>query len=184
MAELLTQPHSGSVDKFIAAIADDQKRADARAVLALMRELSGAEPRMWGSSIVGFDSYHYVYESGREGDWFVAGFSPRAANLTLYIMSGFAEEQALLERLGKHKIGKSCLYVKRLADIDEQVLRELVTRSIAFIRSRYAPTGGEPAKPAATKSAAKKPAKKSAKKPAAAKKPAKTPAKKSAGKRA
>lgn len=134
MAALKTQPTDNSVTDFLDSVEDEQKRADAYTIMELMREVTGEAPQMWGDSIVGYGSYHYVYESGREGDWFLAGFSPRKRNLTLYIMSGFDEYDALLDRLGKHSTGKSCLYVKRLSDVDEDVLRELVQKSVQHMR--------------------------------------------------
>lgn len=138
MAELKTKPTDEDVAKFLEGIDDERKRADARRVLEIMREVTGEEPRMWGPSMVGFGSYHYVYESGREGDWFLTGFAPRSRSLSLYIMAGFGEYDALLARLGKHKTGKSCLYVNRLADVDEEVLRELVRRSVEHMRREHA----------------------------------------------
>ncbi len=102
-----------------------------------MSEITGAEPRMWGDSMVGFDSYHYVYASGREGDWFITGFSPRRRNLSIYVMPGFSGVSDLMGRLGKHRTGKSCLYAKRLGDLDRTVLRELLERSVAEMRDRY-----------------------------------------------
>lgn len=174
MAELKTKAHAGSVEQFLAAIADAQQRADAEVVVDMMLELTECQPQMWGTSIIGFDSRRYVYETGRELDWFATGLSPRAKNLTLYIMGGFAEEQQLLARLGKHKVGKSCLYINSLADVDQKVLRELVQRSVEYIRDKYEPSAKQPAaekKPAAAKKAAAKKA--AAKQPAAAKKAAK-----------
>jgi hypothetical protein len=156
MAELKTKPHAGSVEKFLAAIADQQQRADAEVVVDMMRELTKCEPQMWGSSIIGFGSHHFVYDSGRELDWFATGLSPRARNLTLYIMGGFAEEQELLARLGKFKTGKSCLYINKLADVDQKVLRELVRRSVAYIRGKYEPTEKQPAKKKAAKKSARR----------------------------
>ena len=138
MSDLKTRKNDASVDAYIAAIDDERKRADAREVLELMREVTGEEPAMWGTGIVGFGSYHYVYESGREGDWPLTGFAARKTALTLYIMSGFEGEQELMERLGKHKTGKSCLYVKRLDDVDRDVLRELVARSVERKRAEDA----------------------------------------------
>ena len=132
-----TKPTGASVDAFLDSLADAQMQADCRAVAAMMAEVTGSEPRLWGSSIVGFGSYHYRYASGREGDFMLAGFAPRKRALTLYIMAGFAEYADLLARLGKHTTGKSCLYVKRLADVDQAVLRELVTRSVRYIRQKY-----------------------------------------------
>jgi hypothetical protein len=130
MAELKTQQTEADVTAFLNGIADEQRRKDCFRVAELMQELTGAEPRMWGASIVGFGHQHYRYESGREGDWFVVGFSPRKQNLTLYLTSGFEEHADLLARMGKHSIGKSCLYIKRLTDIDLPTLRALVTRSV------------------------------------------------------
>jgi hypothetical protein len=128
MAELKTKPTETSVESFLAGVADDARRADCRALVKLMKRVTKAKPRMWGPSIVGFGSYRYKYDSGREGEWFLAGFSPRKSDLTLYIMSGLGPHAALLGRLGKHKTGKSCLYLKRLADVDLDVLRELIER--------------------------------------------------------
>lgn len=137
MAKLKTTPTDASVDAYIDAVEDAQKREDCRAVAAMMAEATGAPARMWGSSIVGFGSYHYRYESGREGDFMETGFAARKRALTLYVMAGFSEYGDLLAKLGKHKTGKSCLYVKRLADVDQDVLREMVERSVAWIRARY-----------------------------------------------
>jgi hypothetical protein len=131
VAELKTQRNDGDVDAFLAGITDERRRRDAQAVCALMREVTGVEPTMWGTSIVGFGDYHYAYASGRSGEWFAVGFSPRKQNLTLYLTGGFDGYTELLGRLGKHSTGKSCLYVKKLADVDADVLRELVTRSYA-----------------------------------------------------
>jgi hypothetical protein len=131
MAELKTKPNDASVQDFLQAVADERKREDSFTVLELMREITGAEPRMWGDSVVGFGRYHYKYSSGHEGSWFLTGFAPRKQNLTLYIMSGFDGYDDLLARLGKHKTGKACLYINRLAEVDLEVLRELVARSVA-----------------------------------------------------
>jgi hypothetical protein len=135
MAELKTRKNDASVEAFIDAVDDDTKRQDCRVVIDMMREITGEEPAMWGDSIVGFGSYHYKYASGREGDWLLTGFSPRKQNLTLYIMSGFSDYEALLGKLGKHKTGKSCLYVKRLDDVDLGTLRELIEKSVKRQRS-------------------------------------------------
>ena len=142
MAELKTRPTDDDVAAFINNIADEQKRQDSQAILALMQDVTGAEPQMWGDSIVGFGSYHYKYASGREGDWFLTGFAPRKQNLTLYIMAGFEQYDTLLARLGKHKTGKSCLYLKRLADVDPNTLRELVRQSVAHMMATNYGTGG------------------------------------------
>jgi hypothetical protein len=130
MAELKTKPSNASVAAFLNAIPDETKRKDCRALVKMMQDATGAKPRMWGTSIVGFGSYHYTYASGREGDWPLTGFSPRKQDLTLYIMEGFARHGALLRRLGKHRTGKSCLYLKKLADVDLSVLETLVRESV------------------------------------------------------
>ena len=136
MAELKTQPTDGDVEAFLAAIPDERRRTDARAICALLSDLSGEPPVIWGTGLVGFGSYAYTYASGRSGEWFAVGFAPRKHALTLYIMDGFGGYEALLARLGPHKAGKSCLHVKRLADVDEDVLRELVARSLAHVLER------------------------------------------------
>jgi len=133
MAELKTKPNEESVIDFLQSVPDERKREDSFAILDLMKEVTGQEPKMWGDSIIGFGNYHYKYASGREGDWFVTGFSPRKQNLTLYIMSGFDEYEALLKKLGKYKTGKSCLYVNRLADVDMAVMKELIRKSVAHM---------------------------------------------------
>ena len=138
MAELKTKENDQSVEAFLSSIDDVQKQADCRALVAIMQEATGAAPRMWGDSIVGFGHYHYKYASGREGDWFLTGFAPRKQNLTLYIMAGFDNYEALLGKLGKHTTGKSCLYVKRLADVDMPVLTELVVESVAHMKASNA----------------------------------------------
>lgn len=126
MAENKTQPTGEPVEAFLARVADPQRRADCATVLAMMRRASGVEPVMWGSSIVGFGLYQYRYASGRTGDWPVIGFSPRKNDLTLYLMPGLAGQEALLAKLGKHKTGVSCLYLKRLSDVDLPTLEALV----------------------------------------------------------
>lgn len=130
MAELKTIPTKLSVDKFLKGIKDEQKRADCYEILVLMKKATKAQPKMWGTSIVGFGNYHYVYESGREGDWFIAGFSPRKQNLTLYMMGGFSQFEDLMKKLGKHSTGKGCLYINKLEDVDTKVLREIITKSV------------------------------------------------------
>lgn len=131
MAELKTKPTDADVEAFLAGIPDPQKRSDSLVLLDLFRAVTGEQPRMWGSSIVGFGDYHYAYASGREGDWFVTGFSPRKQNLTLYCMGSYEPHAELLARLGKHKLGKGCLYINRLRDVDLGVLRELVAATVA-----------------------------------------------------
>jgi len=130
MGGLKTRKNDASVAAFLARVGDEGKRADARELAELMERITGEPPRMWGPSIVGFGSYHYRYASGREGDWPLTGFSPRKQALTLYIMAGFKEYDGLLRKLGKHKTGQACLYVRRLADVDRGVLEEIVRRSV------------------------------------------------------
>lgn len=130
-----TRKTDASVQAFLESVEDPRKREDCFALVALMAEVTGHEARMWGDAIVGFGDYHYKYASGREGDWFLAGFAPRRQDLTVYITAGFDAYGPLLDRLGKHKTGKSCLYLKRLADVDLAVLRELVQRSVEHMRN-------------------------------------------------
>lgn len=135
MAELKTKVNDASVEAFLNTITDESKRQDAFTILAMMGEISGAEPKMWGSSIVGFGSYHYKYASGREGDWMQMGFSPRKQNLTIYIPGSMESHQATLAQLGKHSSGKGCLYIKRLKDVDLTVLRQLIATSMAHVQT-------------------------------------------------
>jgi hypothetical protein len=134
--ELKTKENEASVEDFLNAVADEQQRADAFAVTEMMRKATKSEPKMWGPAIVGFGSRKYKYPDGREMDWMVIGFSPRKANLTLYILDGSADQEKLLAKLGKHSTGKSCLYIKRLADVDQRVLKELVAASIKHMKSK------------------------------------------------
>ncbi|MFN8530406.1 MAG: DUF1801 domain-containing protein [Anaerolineae bacterium] len=127
-----TQETDQSVQAFLDTVEDEGKRKDAYALLQLMQGVTGFDARMWGPSIVGFGSYHYKYESGREGDSSLVAFSPRKQNLTVYISSGIDDLDELLGRLGKHKTGKGCLYINRLADVDQEVLKELVKRTVEF----------------------------------------------------
>lgn len=142
MSELKTKPTGQSVVDFINQVEDEVKREDCFKLLALMQEVTHEAPRMWGSTIVGFERYVYKYASGKTGEWPIVGFSPRKQNLSLYIMAGFDDYEELLAKLGKHKLGKSCLYVKRLADIDMEVLKELVSQSVQYMRETY-PRQGE-----------------------------------------
>ena len=135
MAELKTKLNNASVDKFLNTLKDEQKRADCYRILEIMKKVTKAEPKMWGTSIVGFGNYHYKYASGREGDWFTTGFSPRKQNLTLYVMGGFHGYEELLKKLGKHSLGGGCLYIKKLEDVDTKVLKELVGRSVKQAQS-------------------------------------------------
>ena len=138
MSDLKTRPNDTSVEEFLAAVENQRRRDDAYEVLELMKRVTGEEPVMWGGSIVGFGSYHYKYASGREGDWPVAGFSPRKQALTLYIMSGFREHDELMAKLGKHRTGKSCLYINKLEDVDTDVLEQLVRRSVEYVSENSA----------------------------------------------
>jgi hypothetical protein len=128
MAELKTKLTNASVDKFLKAVKDEQTRADCYQIIEIMNKATKAEPKMWGTSIIGFGNIHLKYESGRELDWFPIGFSPRKQNLTLYLMGGL-EQKELLDKLGKYSTGKGCLYIKKLADVDIKVLNKLVTTS-------------------------------------------------------
>jgi hypothetical protein len=136
MAENKTKPTSLSVPAFLDACTDEARRTDAKALAKLMQKVTGNEPAMWGPSIVGFDSYHYMYESGRQGDMPVVGFSPRKAANVLYGAIGFVGADALLAKLGKHTTGKGCLYIKKLADVDMKVLEALVEKAVAETRAR------------------------------------------------
>ena len=135
MTELKTKPTKKSVGEFLKKVEYPTKREDCKTILNLMKEITKEEPVMWGDSIVGFGSYHYKYASGREGDWFLVGFSPRKQNLTIYLMSGFEKYKEILNDLGKFKTGKSCLYINKLNDINMQKLRELVSESVKHLKS-------------------------------------------------
>ena len=130
MAELKTKRNKGDVKAFLNSVTVEKKRQDSFTILEMMKQVTGKEPEMWGDSIVGFGSYHYKYASGREADWMLTGFSPRKQSMTLYIMSGFDEYDLLLSKLGKHSTGKSCLYIKKVEDVDMDVLKELVKQSV------------------------------------------------------
>jgi hypothetical protein len=136
-SENKTKPTETSVDAFVSAVADERQREDALTIAAMMERLTGEKPKMWGPSIIGFGSYHYKYDSGREGDMCRIGFSPRKGQTVVYAMDGYADKEALMARLGKHKTGKSCLYIKKLADVDEAVLEEICTRSLAYMDEKY-----------------------------------------------
>src|SRR5689334_8434184 len=144
MAETNTKRTTESVKDFLNKISDDERRADCFHVAKIMEEVTGEKPKMWGPSIVGFGSYHFKYDSGREGDWLMTGFSPRKNDLTLYIMMGFEKHRDLMEQLGKHKTAKSCLYIKRLSDIHQPTLKKLIKASIKqlneYVASRTSKT--------------------------------------------
>ena|SRR5688500_1920681 len=137
MPKQKTKPTSVSVEHFLDKVLDEQVRDDCHALVTIMKNITGADPKMWGLSIVGFGSYHYKYESGHEGDACLTGFSPRKQNITLYVMPGATKHAALLGRLGKFKAGKGCIYIKKLADIDETVLKDLIKQSVDSLRTRY-----------------------------------------------
>lgn len=130
MSEMKTKPTNQSVKEFLNKVSDEERRADCFAVAKIMEEITGEKPKMWGPSIIGFGSYHYKYASGREGDWPIAGFSPRKKDLTVYLMVGFEKNGELMEKLGKHTTGKSCLYLKRLSDIHVPTLKKLIKTSV------------------------------------------------------
>ena len=136
MAENKTKPTEQNVAAFIDALTDPTRRAEAKVLIKLMQKATGEKPKMWGPSIIGFGSYHYTYDSGREGDMPLISFSPRKAATVLYNMTGFSDSEALLAKLGKHTTGKGCLYIKRLADADQKVLEALTVKSVAAMRAR------------------------------------------------
>ncbi|MDX1641322.1 MAG: DUF1801 domain-containing protein [Balneolaceae bacterium] len=137
MAENKTQPTDQSVSSFIEALDDQQKKADSYSLIELMKDVTGCEPKMWGPSMIGFDQYHYKYESGREGDFLKVGFSPRKREFSIYLMCNLEKNKDLLHKLGKHRTGKSCLYIKKLDDIDVDVLRELAEESVRYVDEKY-----------------------------------------------
>ncbi len=137
MSELKTKQNEASVDSFLDSVGSDRRREDSFTVLELMKRITGDEPRMWGAAIVGFGSYRYKYASGRSGEMPRIGFSPRKQSLTVYVMPGFSDYDELLSRLGKHRTGKSCLYINKLADIDMGVLEDLIRSALDAMRKKY-----------------------------------------------
>lgn len=137
MAEIKTKPTEVSAGAFIAAVEDPVRRADAQRVHDMLARLTGEPARMWGPTIIGFGQYHYKYDSGHEGVMCRLGFSPRKAELVLYVLTGTPEQAGLLARLGKHRTGKSCLYIRKLADVDEGVLEELAANALAYMNAKY-----------------------------------------------
>ncbi|MEX3007942.1 DUF1801 domain-containing protein [Hoeflea sp. TYP-13] len=135
--ELKTRPNNSSVEAFIAGVEDEKKRADSHELIKMMRRVTGEEPVMWGTAIIGFGTYRYTYANGRPAEMCATGFSPRKSALTLYIMPGFSAYDGLLSRLGRYKTGKSCLYIKRLSDVDPDILEELVDRAYRYMKDRY-----------------------------------------------
>jgi hypothetical protein len=136
MAELKTKQTTASVEEFLNSVADESRRKDCFRVLEIMKAATRTEPAMWGTSIVGFGRYRYKYESGTKGEWFLVGFSPRKQDLTLYIMAGLERYPSLMKKLGKHKTGKSCLYIKKLEDVDVPTLKQLIKQSVADLAAR------------------------------------------------
>ena len=137
MSDVKTKQNDASVEDFLNSVEDGEMNEDCRKIARLMEQATGEKPKMWGTSIIGFGSYHYKYASGREGDSPKTGFAPRKQNLTLYIMDGFGKYDELMSKLGKHKTGKSCLYIKRLSDIDLEVLEKLVSSSVRHFDKKY-----------------------------------------------
>lgn len=137
--ELKTKPTEVSVRDFIAGVDNPKRRADAQTALSMYKAITGLDPKMWGPSIIGYGSYHYRYESGREGDMCAAGFSPRGSAMVFYVMGGVPDDDPLFRRLGKFKIGKSCLYVNKLEDVDVGVLGQILARSWAHMKKTYPP---------------------------------------------
>lgn len=137
MAELKTKLNKASVEKFLNSVKDEQKRQDSFKILEMMKKITKEEPKMWGPSIIGFGSYHYKYASGNEGDMCMAGFSPRKESLTIYILPGFEKNKSLMKKLGKYKTGKSCMYIKRLDDVDAKVLEKLIADSFGYMKKKY-----------------------------------------------
>lgn len=137
MTQNKTQPTSADVDHFLAAVEPDRRREDGQTLNALFKRVTGWAPVMWGPSMIGYGQYHYRYDSGREGESLATGFSPRKSNLSIYIMPGYADYSAILDRLGKHKTGKSCLYVNRLSDVDLDVLAELIQAGLEDLGRKW-----------------------------------------------
>jgi len=137
MAELKTKVTEQTVEAFLSQVPDESVRKDCSTLVKLFKKVTGSVPKMWGPSIVGFGKYHYKYDSGHEGEICLTGFSPRKQNLSLYVLGGFPGQDELLKKLGKHKAGKGCLYVKKLEDIDTEVLEEMVKRCISYTKKKF-----------------------------------------------
>jgi hypothetical protein len=137
MTELKTRPNEKNVKEFLNSVENNRRRQDSLELLKIMEEVTQEEPVMWGDSIVGFGSYHYKYASGREADWLAIGFSPRKQSLTVYIMDGFDKYDDLLEKLGKHKTGKSCLYINKLDDVNIAILKDLISESMKYVKENF-----------------------------------------------
>jgi len=137
MSELKTKPTDKDVNEYLNKIENVKKREDCYKLLAIMNDITKEKPVIWGDSIIGFGKYHYIYKTKREGDWPIIGFAPRKKNISIYIMSGFSMHKEIMENLGKYKIGKSCLYINKLEDINQEMLKNLIKESINFIESQY-----------------------------------------------
>ena len=137
MADLKTKKNDASVEDFLNSVENERRKTDGFTLLQMMKEVTRDAPSMWGPTIIGFGEYHYKYASGREGDWFKVGFSPRKQNMSLYLMNNYDRYTEILEKLGKHKTSKACLYINKLADVDLDVLRELITASFAYMNEKY-----------------------------------------------
>ena len=137
MADLKTKENELSVEAFLKKTTDEKVRKDCQDIIGIMKKVTGEKPKMWGPSIIGFGKYHYKYESGHEGDMCLTGFSPRKQSISLYIMGGAPGQQELLKKLGKHKAGKGCVYVKKLEDVDRSVLETLVKKSVDYLKKKY-----------------------------------------------
>ena len=137
MAELKTKVNEASVEDFLDTIEDEAKRDDCYEILKMMQNVTSEPPKMWGSSIIGFGTYHYKYASGQEGDWMRIGFSPRKQNIAIYFMAGVEKHSDLLEKIGKYKTGKSCFYIKKLDDVDRGVLKEMMKANLAELKQLY-----------------------------------------------
>ncbi|OUS07739.1 hypothetical protein A9Q96_05120 [Rhodobacterales bacterium 52_120_T64] len=137
MAGAKTLPSDASVEQYLLSVENDERREDTRAVIAMMERITCHPPVMWGNSVIGFDTYHYKYASGREGEWMVSAVAPRKVTLTIYVMAGFDRFSDLMGKLGKYKTGSSCLYLTKLSDADPEVLEELITASVSYMRETY-----------------------------------------------
>ena len=134
MSELKTRPGDGDIERFLASVPSDKRRDDCRVVMDIMAKSTGAPPVLWGPSIIGFGTHHYVYASGREGDWMLTGLSPRKQSLVVYIMTGFPRHEDLMAKLGKYKTGKSCLYINKLEDIHLPTFKKLIKQSVTHMK--------------------------------------------------
>ncbi len=140
MAEQKTKPTDQPVESFLDNVTDEKVRADCYAIIRLMKKVTGLQPTMWGPAIIGFGNYHYKYASGHEGDCCITGFSPRKQQITLYVLAGFPGQSDLLKKLGKHKAGKGCLYIKKLEDVNPEILESLIRQTVDFMKKKFSST--------------------------------------------